>query len=969
MEIDETVAEDNALISKIIADKTLIQFHQWFCTIDNLSLPNNLDENFERIYLENIFKLHQNNVIEIWKLFLNNFKQDNLTLMKIFSIFLSHIKISNEPKKWNDLIDETVMKIKNIDTAHDSLFNIYGTLAYFRHSLKFPVQKIDTIKLSDLSDIFPETDAKYWNNFCINFNALNFEDKLSFIKVMIFHYKLLKWNYGENFSNIQWFELIKEIVLIISVEKQLFPPDVLIFIFSELTDYNCHLEILMNHLFLIYDYSKLLPIFNNDSNWENHYFQNAFTNVIINKIFALTSEVFDDDKYWLKYGCDTPDVNNKKHGRLIQSIQKIAQELLNETFNSNVGKCRTKLIVKLLQFYSECVPIEYLSPFNQILCIIVFSRLFYLIKKSKSCQIITKLQLRLWNSVRRMWLFDFISASDFIYTMLYILSQRLKFNCRSLLEKYINILLNQNDFNRIYQSMKELLKLLNSNHKNIQYEYILMIESILFRQIHKFYLRFENADKFQPYRTKFVNLRDKLNKIISDNVQLCSFDSLEAIIILEEFLQTEVEKIIIFQEDNSLTKWNEIVNVQFKKIEDSFAQFFSDENLKNFLIFILKNRTQLTKYLSDTFIINMWHEIMGQYTKNLNVYIQKIINSETYWRKIIEKKKYYHKFQSISNDLFNVTSRNDCFQQGDEWIPDILKHLFNCANIAELDIIIRESLSGCVEQDPSKSIFFVHVLANVAISATTVERIELLKNYYEQIINSMIVILFIANKDFNTNYSKKESTANLRILILTFCKNIFINFTQKNLFTNDQLFSIYNIINEIKINNYCDQLSFYTDIFSIMNEVIFEIISKRSILAMKSVCSFLNIITAMMVSLIQASNEKNFTNFNILDREKLENCSKCFQKTLIKLAKLDEFRPYSLHLIAYYLEYLMDSSILVTVKEHLTGSIYHLIDMIVIGNNDNQLELCYSKLNERNRYLFKRLLEHYECYHRFKGFV
>ncbi|OTF76484.1 hypothetical protein BLA29_005719 [Euroglyphus maynei] len=343
---------------------------------------------------------------------------------------------------------------------------------------------------------------------------------------------------------------------------------------------------------------------------------------------------------------------------------------------------------------------------------------------------------------------------------------------------------------------------------------------------------------------------------------------------------------------------------------------------------------------------------------------------------MFECEENFQDFQTLFDETFrnkDMTKRfAQCDNRIDEIDPLLDPILESIVDINEMENCLRQCLAllheHCLDLPQAK--FYVHILTKMAHETTmdSEAKTQLLNAHFSEIIETMMMMSFVANNKLINN----DCSQSLKLKILQFGHHSLERFIKFNLITNQHLFLVYNLCLEVNPFARGSCIGLYCELFDRIQEIIHLTLTRRPYLAIASMCTGRNVLRANLASLIAITDEQTFGNLTDADKMRLEQCSKSFQQSIARLTQLDDFHPYAMHFIADYLELSLHHNTTTTttmIKENVQQSVYHLIDCLMKRNNGIVLENLYSRLNEKSRQLFRKLLQYHDHYYRFKGYV
>lgn len=309
------------------------------------------------------------------------------------------------------------------------------------------------------------------------------------------------------------------------------------------------------------------------------------------------------------------------------------------------------------------------------------------------------------------------------------------------------------------------------------------------------------------------------------------------------------------------------------------------------------------------------------------------------------------------------------------------------------------------------------------------EKSRLLAEHYHVLLSGLINVNLVAGKAVGETKSNLNLLGRVRTDSVLLARALLFRLTAAGLLSNAHLFLAFNLAAEcsplgllppssssVKANSTTasdsasttttttnfhhhsnDLLTTFTALFSAHNGLLQGLLSRRPHLLLYSMGggSHGTLLVGMLTALMRAADEREegaaaglmAARANSTDAEKLalEQCSAAFAQTVAGLCRApagEEFRPFAEHLLAAYLHQAPEHSVAPFVRKHLTAIAFSLIDLLQVsgggGGGDSKkrttkkestLERLYSAVGSGPRELLGRLLEQYDKYHRFKGYV
>ncbi|UXI17257.1 hypothetical protein NH340_JMT03200 [Sarcoptes scabiei] len=1027
-------------------------------------------------FLRQLSKLHPNNVEKIWEIFLDDFDPINHDYMRLFSLFLFHIPCghqeSSNMKQFKNLINRTIEKLEKIKQIEcDFLMNVFYAIA----SIKFLSNKFfdSTSLLSDFNAndfnsgtydlllLFPQIKQDYWKFYHKNFRKLDQESRSYFIRLILMKYRLIRLYDGPKIFRFD--ELISLSSHCDRLYRNAIYEEILNFFEPNAADLRAIIRDVLDQIVIdprTAIKTNAFALLNFERNWESKHFQNIFIEIIVKKSFELISitqknciESFINNPLWEKYGCDVPNSSSTDQINLIDSIMQINDyfsEKRNDKEISNAPKSKHDVnddiikVERIIGILNECCPLEYLAPYNQIRLIVLLSlileeqyekiQLDHATTKNEFkhsldfIRLFLVVSLRIWNSIRQIWLFDFIQPHLFIRWHLIHLNHWVdEIDFRFLFEKYISTLFRLNQNERIIDSISNLIDYSDSKIHKISIKHILMSKIFLYQNLTRFMQKFQHKTFAPEHVEKFALLWKKLRvSLLSDinyfldhlkpsNNSNTSSNSLP--IYVANYL-TDVFERKITKSDQNFTlkkKWKHLlvkILTQFEIEHQFHRSFYSDQGIRKFLVFLFKNRSHFNEILSEgfwrNFLSNLFIFDNDHCDDRYREIMEEKIQSKSYWKKLFRQsdslREFIMEFDQLSHpkklNTFNNSIDKKQFQNGDsdyecsagndfDGIEDFessyqieasLRELIDYCSLEEFQLILRR----CLEQ-----IFFVRFdlqtkycvwILKIAIqSSLTQEKFQVFTDNFDRLANLAMMLLFVANKPENCS---KIIVLEFKSIIIKIFKNLCRSLLTHCRIQTDHISALMSVCIEINVYNNLPTIKSSTamtlivDIMDEIVEIFSKILDKEPYMILNSMCIAINILTMTMGLLLDIA--RNWNDFDVdgdaRNRNKLalrfSNCSKTFTDLIAKLSKLSEFKLFATHLITFYLCLILSSSksiVLIEIKENLDISIYKCIDLFV--SDQKTLELLYSRIDQKSRDYFERVMDHYQHYYRFKGYV
>lgn len=1015
----------NVLLVTILKIATIngksVQFHQWLleASAKLFKVEMKFSSDFDGAYSGAIFELHFNQAFNVWRMFLEKCSIDSVAHVDLFCKFLSHIRILESKLDLNresliEHIERTEAKFQNINAKNEHYLRIFFAIANMRlllknnESIQVPESASECFELANL---FPQTTSKQWEKISLKFAKLKDDSKLILLKLLLVQYRYSKLIHSANS-----YEILTDVVgkitstncrqygLFAFIINELNTEDLspfVEFIFDDLFDQDSR-EIKMDQHFL----------FSTESLWESQHFHSVFMNCYLKKllsiiakpkrkldvekpadeVYSILSNFTSDEAKWIEFGTLNPNPADESQKKLTKLIRASARLINVHKEFPALEKQKLTMIQQLASFFDQNVQVEYLSPVNQLRAIITYSALSTCINwkvdpEEPMSGTFFRANLRLWNSVRRCWLFDYIPPGQFIYTLLHHMQFDLGQLCHSLFSKFVDNLYRLSDCEISSKNISELVEVLHANEHKVKIEAIMMLQTIVLKANSQFIHKFNDSTKFEPHKDCFEAITQTVSSHIYKNIKADPTKSLEQSEskYMIEGLTSLFEYKVFQNEEQNLHLKNKWRKLLAKYIEIAGENLLSTEinpNLISFLRVVIVHSRKLTDILPENFITDLWSKVIGLH-RGEPYKLYKKINSDSFWQKAFTDSSSRQKL----NQLLEVKIENPSdADSNDSWVQSVnhtklmnylelyhsiqplIEPIVDSCCEEELGSILQSSTEALMKSDLYRSIFVASIWK--AITGTpniNLAKMKILEQNFPLLMSLLINLIFTCHK---TPIKDIEEIQLIPFTILQIVKSTITKLIDHNLISNSHLFLVYNICIETNLFHYCDS-NLHTTTFNVLfeqiNAIISEIIGKRPHLAIFSMCTLLNLINMLLASLMRAANESTLVNTTSLERATVENISKSFGHLLTQLASLDDFKPFALHLIALYLQQSQSASATPPVKSNLSAAIFKLIDLI--GEDRETIERFHSRLCPSSRILLKANLELHDKYHRFKGYV
>ncbi|XP_072265332.1 unhealthy ribosome biogenesis protein 2 homolog [Pyxicephalus adspersus] len=164
-----------------------------------------------------------------------------------------------------------------------------------------------------------------------------------------------------------------------------------------------------------------------------------------------------------------------------------------------------------------------------------------------------------------------------------------------------------------------------------------------------------------------------------------------------------------------------------------------------------------------------------------------------------------------------------------------------------------------------------------------------------------------------------------------------------------------------------DHLRFeeYYSIFLAVHEVLFSILQCHSKAMLKSVAPFLSTFHRLVSSVMHEGQQKGDKG-TAHETEVILKCAQLVERMYTHIAaKTEEFTVFSAFMVSQYVNELQKVTLQPAVKRHLTGGIFHILDLCI----DRDIKFLNASLQIGVREVFKELYQEYTHHHKTRSQV
>ncbi|XP_054167333.1 uncharacterized protein LOC128964722 [Oppia nitens] len=638
----------------------------------NPSLLTSLDDQLNRIYGKNIIELPFGQIIQLWQLFIDNFNEDNEFWIKLFTQFLRHIRcldgcIANQfISQTNQLMRQTKQVLKKTAKSLQSnnqelvsnllhVYNVFESLVILRFNYNGynlltdksnDNQNVRQSNWSDLSIVYDFTDESVWEILFENFEQLDQSLKRVLINCLFQKFQFFKCLQLNGQLTTEEESIVKTSIqdLVSPIMANVCENNLIAFNIQEMNsiindlnrdDFSLLTNTLIGSVVSHYDTNcvAVKTLLMNSNVWQNLYFQTAFVTSFCSQIrFNLSNkkrkldedmskldiifESITDTSIWFDFANSSSDLKNL---RLKLSIICQHMEELFES-NDNLSK-KVKISTDLMKLLTDCLPLEYLLPVNQMRCLISLSILLVCIDSNKSKDIklvdlILDSIIRIFDGARSVWLFSYVNPSKYFIRLLKSLT-----NYKNHEKLIILITKLINSCGRDLDQMQELKTTLSESEDIVDFELLIMCETILLKR----FLHIFNMKSVPKFLVNGKEVCGQLSREMSNTIHNrikryltleTSIESLNSMLITESFATVFEFQVLRSATDeetvNLKTKWRKLLTKLIDISINNLKNKILNESCIKFLILLCGHRKKLANILPEDFIINLWITLCPQ---------------------------------------------------------------------------------------------------------------------------------------------------------------------------------------------------------------------------------------------------------------------------------------------------------------------------------------------------------------------
>uniref|UniRef100_UPI00398EE036 unhealthy ribosome biogenesis protein 2 homolog n=1 Tax=Pristiophorus japonicus TaxID=55135 RepID=UPI00398EE036 len=160
------------------------------------------------------------------------------------------------------------------------------------------------------------------------------------------------------------------------------------------------------------------------------------------------------------------------------------------------------------------------------------------------------------------------------------------------------------------------------------------------------------------------------------------------------------------------------------------------------------------------------------------------------------------------------------------------------------------------------------------------------------------------------------------------------------------------------------RLDEYGSVFRAIHEVLFSVLQSHPKVLLNAAPSFLKCFNRLVLSVMHKGRQKGVGEKGMTtDNDVILQCARLVERICTRIAsKAEEFAMFSSFTVAQYVNELQKVTLNADVKRHLTGGMYHLLDLVT----ESDLRFLNTSLQMGVREVFKELYKDYTHYHKSK---
>lgn len=983
-----------------------------------------LNQEFVRFYGKSILELPLKQSIDLWKLFLNNFSVNNVFLINLLTYFLLHFRFLDSniaihlETNINELFIETKECLKksesflkpNNEDITESLLNLY--LAFnsiiiqqmiYNQNTKISIsEKVKPNHWWDFSLMFDFTEAKTWKILFTNCTQMSHNLRQIIIKLLMQKIQFIKsfdlnnelTEDQKTFIKISISELLSALMKNFATNTELFDCQQINIIIKHLNNEDlCHLSDFMICNSIDNEEKQCLKFINllvNGSVWESIEFQTAFIGSFWKQIFIISSKrkrkidnelpklnpivnsLVSNDSIWFKYSTNAP--NFAKLDEMWSLIASVSSNV--EEMPENINQIQNIVnAIKLIKLFAQFVPLEYLTPGNQMRSLLCLSFILFSSDMSQEKhQLLVRHTLhsilQIFDGVRSIWLFNFINPSNYIIKTLKVLNS---FDDREMIKILISRLIESifRNSQNSYIHIEELKNKLIENEELLSFENVLMSETLLLKRCIQIINKKTVPKNMAQLKESCASLSHELSNTIHNRIKKCllkiaDFESLDSMLIVDSFAAVFEFQVTKSSDEESIhlkTKWKKLLA---KLIDISINQlnFNSiNESCVKFMSLLCSQRQKLGNVLPEDFITNLWQVLFPKLNENEFTNTERILYENEIMDIINQKDLLQNiRLKEEENKLYfleSISSHNSY----NETIKPLVIELIKCSSSQEFRQFIDLLIVEFRNYDYIKASHLVSIWNAIFESDFQLnpQKYSIVLNIINDLMTSIVTHCQRCNQSNDITYAKVHQF--IKVPLLQIIRSI-IHYTKDNI-KGPQIFLALHACIETNLNCFIREPKIFVILFESVYSILNEVLLKHKYIAISSMSTLNLMVENLLKSLMIASDEQQFIGYDFEVKHEMELCSKNMDRLLTLLASFEsDYNSYAPHLIALYVTQSQSVSVHQIVKKNLLSAIYRVLKVIT---DKNSLELIHCRLNQSSREIFKIIYANYEKFYKFKG--
>ncbi|XP_015927309.2 unhealthy ribosome biogenesis protein 2 homolog isoform X1 [Parasteatoda tepidariorum] len=669
---------------------------------------------------------------------------------------------------------------------------------------------------------------------------------------------------------------------------------------------------------------------------------------------------------WMKYAQTTPKCQKGETYNPLWTGIKESCELLNQVL-LNDSLCNLKMKPQLFNKIKliECLPLEYLLPGNQMQCLVGLSVLFFLTPDlghkdnvSKLAEQIATQMVKIFDGVRSIWLFDFVTSGPFLQKIVLTTTKLVEQDKCQEIKPWMIYLLESvvKEISRNHSTFSDLEFYLTKNKKSTKSEtdvVFLLSLSVILEKLSQLYRRSYLSPALKETRHKIFNMsghcfikylksyKASSNEYILEYLLSCYTALIETIHLPDCAVDSRVK-------DHCLEEIPCRTALSIEKLSDKKAK--SEIYLK-FIAKLCCLKDALSSYLPEDFPLLSWKAIIlnlenrghfstKEITSNLNNstghscdICTSISKKSTATNSIILQEYEVCALQSVCS-VMNGEQLNDRF--------------INIANdIAKINI---QSL------DPASLQMNIEILKHLIESCTNKEEVPLSS---QSLTNLLFHLHYIMNQLCQSPYLLYM----VKIPVFEFLH--FLVKKRSSCIPKQCLIPCLHSCLSVKLDHMGPNVLDFTKAFTAIWNIVYDILLHHPGIVLSSRAAYLSFVSMLLKSIVKSGSQDTISTCDKNSQHQLQLCAQNMDRLLTVLTRhkieLSKLVPY---LVADYLDSIQDITLDSSIKVHLISGINRVLDLCT----EDSLKMLSVNLNHSCRDMFSNIVKNHSQ-HKYHGTV